>query len=142
MPIDARGCQKTIAKQIVDQGAAYVLALKPTQGHCYPAVERWVQTADHTPSEEAALSYYATEEQRHGRGELRRPWTAPVPVGLPLAEAWAKLTSVGRVESERHGQGEVTVEQRYSLASLASEAQRLAHAVRAHWGIENWVHWV
>jgi len=65
-----------------------------------------------------------------------------VPAGLPTAEAWAKLTSVGRVESERHVQGEVTIEQRYYIASLASDAQRLAHAVRAHWGIENCVHWV
>jgi len=49
---------------------------------------------------------------------------------------------VGRVESERHVHGEVTIEQRYYIASLASDAQRLAHAVRAHWGIENCVHWV
>ncbi|OLE68896.1 MAG: ISAs1 family transposase [Cyanobacteria bacterium 13_1_40CM_2_61_4] len=140
--IDAMGCQKAIAKQIVDQGADYVLALKPNQGHFYAAVEQWFQTADHTPSEEASLSYYETEEQQHGRVEIRRHWTTPVPAGLPMAEAWAKLTAVGRVESERHVQGEVTVEQRYYIASLASDAQRLAHAVRAHWGIENCVHWV
>ena len=140
--IDAMGCQKTIAHQIVEQGADYVLALKPNQGHFYTAVERWFQTADHTTSEEASLSYYETEEQQHGRVEIRRHWTTPVPAGLPMAAAWAKLTTVGRVESERHVQGEVTVEQRYYIASLASDAQRLAHAVRAHWGIKNCVHWV
>jgi predicted transposase YbfD/YdcC len=140
--IDAMGCQKAIAQQIVDQGADYVLALKPNQGNLYAAVEQWFQTADNTTSEEAFLSYYETEEQRHGRVEIRRHWTAPVPAGLPTAEAWAKLTCVGRVESERHVQGEVTIEQRYYIASLASDAQRLAPAVRAHWGIENCVHWV
>jgi predicted transposase YbfD/YdcC len=140
--LDAMGGQKTIAKQIVDQGADYVLALKPNQGHFYAAVEQWFQTADHTTSEEASLSYYETQEQQHGRVEIRRHWTTPVPAGLPMAEAWAKLTSVGWVESERHVQGEVTVEQRYYIASLASDAQRLAHAVRAHGGIENCVHWV
>jgi predicted transposase YbfD/YdcC len=140
--IDAMGCQKAIAKQIVDQEADYVLALKPNQGHFYAAVEQWFQTADHTASEEASCSYYETEEQQHGRVEIRRHWTTSVPAGLPMAEAWAKLTAVGRVESERHVQGEVTVEQRYYIASLASDAQRLAYAVRAHWGIENCVHWV
>jgi predicted transposase YbfD/YdcC len=140
--IDAMGCQKTMAKQIVDQGADYVLALKPNPGHFYAAVEQWFQTADHSTREETSLSYYETKEQRHGRVEIRRHWTPPVPAGLPWAETWAKLTSVGRVESERHVQGEVTVEQRYYIASLASDAQRLAHAVRAHWGIENCVHWV
>jgi predicted transposase YbfD/YdcC len=140
--IDAMGCQKAIAQQIVDQGADYVLALKPNQGTLYAAVEQWFQTADNPTSEEAFLSYYETEEQRHGRVEIRRHWTTPVPAGLPTAEAWAKLTCVGRVESERHVQGEVTIEQRYYIASLASDAQRLAPAVRAHWGIENCVHWV
>ena len=140
--IDAMGCQKAIAKQIVDQGADYVLALKSNQGHFYAAVEQWFQTTNHTPSEETSLSYYETEEHQHGRGEIRRHWTTPVPAGLPRAEAWAKLASVGRVESERHVHGEVTIEQRYYIASLGSDAQRLAHAVRAHWGIENCVHWV
>jgi predicted transposase YbfD/YdcC len=140
--IDAMGCQKAIARQIVEQGADYVLALKPNQGTLYAAVAQWFQTVNDTGSEESSLSYYETEEQQHGRVEIRRHWTTPVPVGLPTAEAWAQLTSVGRVESERHVHGEVTVEQRYYIASLASDAQRLAQAVRAHWGIENCVHWV
>jgi predicted transposase YbfD/YdcC len=140
--IDAMGCQKAIARQIVEQGADYVLAVKPNQGHFYAAVAQWFQTMDTTVSEESSLSYYETEEQQHGRVEIRRHWTTPVPTGLPTAEAWAKLTAVGRVESERHVQGKVTIEQRYYIASLVSDAQRLAHAVRAHWGIENCVHWV
>jgi predicted transposase YbfD/YdcC len=140
--IDAMGCQKAIAQQIVDQEGDYVLALKPNHGHFYAAVEQWFRTVAHPTSAEASFSYYETEEQRHGRGEIRRHWSTPVPAGLPLAAAWAKLTSVGRVESERRVQGEVTVEQRYYITSLASDAQQLAQAVRAHWGIENCVHWV
>ena len=140
--IDAMGCQKAIAQQIVDQGADYVLALKANQGNLYAAVEQLFQTADNTMSEDLSWSYYETEERQHGRVELRRHWTTPVLDGLPTAAAWAKLTCVGRVEAERHVQGEVTIEQRYYIASLASDAQQLAHAVRAHWGIENCVHWV
>jgi predicted transposase YbfD/YdcC len=105
-------------------------------------VEQWFQTVDTSGSEETSVRYYETEEQRHGRVEIRRYWTTPLPAGLPTAQAWAKLTSVGRVESERHVHGEVTIEQRYSIASLTRAAQRLAQAVRAHWGIEKCVHWV
>ncbi len=140
--IDAMGCQTAIAHQIVEQGADYVLALKPNQGTLYAAVEQWFQTVNDTASEESFLSYYETEEQQHGRVEIRRHWTPPLPAGLPRADAWAQLAALGRVESERHVHGEVTVEQRYYITSLASDAQRLAQAVRAHWGIENCVHWV
>jgi predicted transposase YbfD/YdcC len=140
--IDAMGCQKAIAQQIVGQGGDYVLALKANQGTLHAAVEQLFQTAAATASEESSLSYYETEEQQHGRVEIRRHWTLPVPEGLPMAETWTKLSCVGRVEAERHVGGEVTIEQRYYIASLESDAQRLAPAVRAHWGIENCVHWV
>jgi predicted transposase YbfD/YdcC len=139
--IDAMGCQKAIAKQSVDQGAEYVLALKANQGTLYPAVERLFQTADSTTSEDSSLTYYETEEPQHGRVEIRRHWTAPAPAELATG-AWAKLRCVGRVEAERHVQGAGTIEQRYYIASIASDARQLAQAVRAHWEIENCVHWV
>ncbi len=46
------------------------------------------------------------------------------------------------VESERHLNGQVTIEQRYYIASLDTDVKQFAQAVRAHWGIENCVHWV
>src|SRR5262245_9688657 len=103
--IDVMGCQKAIAQQIVEQGAEYVLALKPNQGNLYAAVEQWFQTADTTMNEDASMSYYETEEQQHGRVEIRRHWTTPTPDGLPTATAWSRLHCVGRVEAERHVQG-------------------------------------
>jgi predicted transposase YbfD/YdcC len=140
--IDAMGCQKAIAQQIVDQGADYVLALKENQGTLYADVTRLFQTADHTPSDGPSLSYYETHDEQHGRVEIRRHWTTDTLEGLTTADAWAQLSCVGRVEAERHVDGEVTIEQRYYIASFASDAQQLAHAVRAHWGIEHGVHWV
>jgi predicted transposase YbfD/YdcC len=140
--IDAMGCQKVIAQQIVAQGADYVLALKENQGTLYADVTRLFQAADHTSSDGPSLSYYETHDEQHGRVEIRRHWTTDTLEGLTTADAWAQLSCVGRVEAERHVDGEVTIEQRYYIASLASDAQQLAHAVRAHWGIENGVHWI
>ncbi len=140
--IDAMGCQTAIAEQIVEQGGDYVLALKRNHDKLYAAVEQAFATASDTPSEASTLQYHETEDAKHGRVEIRRHWTLDVPEGLEQKEAWRKLTCLGRVESERHCNGKVTIEQRYYLASIASDPQRLAYAVRGHWGIENCVHWV
>lgn len=66
-------------------------------------MEQWCQAADTPTREDSFPSYSETEEQQPGRVEIRRHWSTPVPAGLPTAEAWAKLTCVGRVESERQG---------------------------------------
>jgi predicted transposase YbfD/YdcC len=140
--IDAMGCQKAIAAQIVEQEADYVLALKANHETLYAAVVEQFEAARHTPSEASTLQPYETEEQRHGRGEIRRHWTLEVPLDLVQQEAWAQLRCLGMVESERHLKGEVTIEQRYYIASIPNDVKLFAHAVRAHWGIENCVHWV
>ena len=36
----------------------------------------------------------------------------------------------------------ITIERRYYISSLDNNAKCFAEAVRAHWGIENSVHWV
>ena len=101
-----------------------------------------LQAARHTTSEDSTLQFYETDERQHGRRAIRRHWTLEVPPDLVQKDAWAQLRCLGMVESERHLSGEVTHEQRYYLASLPTDVQQFAHAVRAHWGIENCVHWV
>ena len=140
--IDAMGCQKAIAEQIVEQAGEYVLALKQNHETLYAAVVQQFADARNTPSEAAPLQVYETEEQRHGRVEIRRHWTLEAPPDLVQKDAWAQLRCLGMVESERHLNGQVTLEQRYYIASIPNEVQLFAHAVRAHWGIENCVHWV
>jgi len=80
--IDAMGCQKAIAQQIVEQDADYVLALKQNQGTLYEAVVEQFQAARDTVREEISLQAYETEEQQHGRVEIRRHWTLEVPPDL------------------------------------------------------------
>jgi len=140
--IDAMGCQKAIAKQIVEQQGEYVLALKANQGHLYEEVEEFFRQAQEHHFAGSSFSYHESEESNHGRIELRRYWTTEVPEGLGNQQAWEKLNLIGMVESERHLNGEVTLEQRYYISSLANDAQHFAQAVRGHWGIENCVHWV
>ena len=140
--IDARGCQKASAQQLVEQDADYGLALTANQGTVDDAVEPQFQSARNTPGEGTDLEYSETEEEQQGRVEIRRHWTTAAGEGLKQKDAWAKLRCLGMVESERHLNGQVTIEQRYYLASIDQDVKQFAHAVRAHWGIENCVHWV
>jgi predicted transposase YbfD/YdcC len=119
-----------------------VLALKQNHETLYAAVVQQFEEARHTASEASTLQTYETEEQRHGRGEIRRHWTLAAPLDLVQKDAWTQLRCLGMVESERHLQGAVTIEQRYYIASIPNDVKLFAHAVRAHWGIENCVHWV
>jgi predicted transposase YbfD/YdcC len=111
--IDAMGCQKAIAEQIGEQAGEYVLALKQNHETLYAAVVQQFADARDTPSEAAPLQVYETEEQRHGRVEIRRHWTLEAPPDLVQKDAWAQLRCLGMVESERQLNGQVTLEQRY-----------------------------
>ncbi len=46
------------------------------------------------------------------------------------------------VTAERCKGDQVSVETRYYISSLESDAQQFLRATRNHWGIENRVHWV
>jgi predicted transposase YbfD/YdcC len=48
---------------------------------------------------------------------------------------------VAVVEREEKGGG-TRIERRFVISSLEADAAEIARAVRAHWGIENSVHWV
>lgn len=140
--IDAMGCQKAIAKQIVEQQGDYVLALKQNQGNLYGEVEQFFSVANDHGFAGMGIDYHETKELAHGRTDIRRYWTTDAIEGLENKDAWEKLNLIGMVESERHLNGKVTIEHRYYISSLANDAKGFAQAVRGHWEIENCVHWV
>lgn len=140
--IDAMGCQTAIAQQIVEQQGDYVLALKGNQGHLHEDV---VQLFDHARQQHfrgIEHDCYETQEQAHGRVETRRYWVMGQTEYLVGAENWAKLTTIGCVESQRQIGNKITCERRYYLLSLPLDAARFAATVRGHWGIENQLHWI
>jgi len=140
--IDALGCQKEIASRIIEKDADYVLALKGNQEQLYDDVKRLFDALFQQESAPATLDYYETADTAHGRVEVRRYWTTSALQTLRTKEQWHGLQSVGLVESERSLNGETTLEQRYYLLSLPNDARTFGTSVRAHWGIENVVHWV
>lgn len=148
--IDAMGCQKAIARQIVAQKADYVLALKGNQTQLHADVKLFFEEArqqDFYCKDERrriAYRYQETMEKDHGRMETRRCWVVSGAHldWLTQKSEWAGLSSIGAVECERRVGEKITAETRYFISSLGGDVRRFAQAVRAHWGIENRLHWV
>ncbi len=140
--IDAMGCQKQIAEQIVTGEADFVLALKGNQGNLYQDVYQFFQDSIDTNFEGLDWDYHETEDSNHGRVEIRRYWTVSSLGALSELNDWPMVNSIGIVESERQIGGKNSLEFRFYISSLAGDAKQFAKAVRNHWGIENSLHWV
>ena len=142
--IDAAGCQKEVAAQIVAQEADYVLALKENQPTLYGQVADYFleQLANEGPGRK--LRHHREVEEGHGRSETRETFVAPAAEEMVASGAWPGLATVVLVirRCVDRATGKSSDEVRYFLSSLPARAKRLAWAVRQHWGIENGLHWV
>jgi predicted transposase YbfD/YdcC len=138
--LDAMGCQKKIAKEIIEADADYVLALKGNHETVHEEVRTYLDDAILQAPDE--LAYTETVEKDHGRIETRRYWQSERLDWFADRPKWEGLQSVGVVESVRDIKGQIQTERRYFLSSLTRDAPRFARAVRSHWGVENQLHWV
>lgn len=138
--IDAMGCQKQIAGDIINGKADYVLAVKGNQENLYNQIKsHFDQTAEIVhPTHEI----YRTEESAHGRKEIREYHVFHDIRWLESEEQWPGLKAVGAACSIRQTQKTETNEIRFYIMSKTFSAKEFSSAVRQHWGIENKVHWV
>lgn len=139
--IDAAGCQKNIADDIVEGGGDYLLALKGNQGTLHQAAEAFI--ADHSGDDFARVdvSRYEEDETAHGRKEHRAYYQMNVPKDLPGRAAWRNLKTIGIAFRVWQANGKEQMEGRYYISSLKRNAKTFARAVRNHWRIENTLHW-
>jgi predicted transposase YbfD/YdcC len=141
--IDAIGCQRAIAEAITAKGADYLLALKDN----WPTLAAEVRLFfDAEPK--AAFDMHQTTDGDHGRIEIRRHFVSHHVTWLasdrrfPGEPRFPGLAAIGMVEAEVERNGTTSVSRRYYLSSAKLTAAQFAHAVRAHWGVENRLHWV
>ncbi|MGH6640216.1 MAG: ISAs1 family transposase [Polaromonas sp.] len=148
--IDAMGCQKSIAKDIIAAQADYVLSLKANHRHLCLQVASWFKTSLANGFARQDHSHHLDAEgpSSHARIERREHWVVKVPEHLKrAAAAWPGLQTVAMVRRQRQMVGaigsEVSCEDSYYLSSLplTAGAQVLAKAVRSHWAVENKLHW-
>ncbi len=139
--IDAMGCQKSIASQIIEQEADYVLGLKGNQGILREEVEDFFQIAITENFKAVDHDYIEEIDKDHGRLEIRRYWITENIYSLSTISSWKGLRSIGMVERECWQGNKKTVEKRFFINSMMADAKKFSQAVRGHWGVENLLHW-
>lgn len=142
--IDAIGCQKEIAQQILAQGGDYVLALKENQPSLLEEVTTLFAQARANVFVDLTSEQERTVTKGHGRLEIRRHTVIADPDLLTWLHDeyhWPGLAAIGMVEAERRRGEERGTQTRYYLLSRALSAKDFGIAVRSHWGIENQLHW-
>jgi predicted transposase YbfD/YdcC len=139
--IDAAGTQREIARQIREMKADYLLALKGNQPNLQDEIENYFNQALEAGSEYVKFSETMSQERGHGRTEVRRVYATDDLDWLSQKDDWADLRSIVRLDSERWVNEKRHTETRYYISSLPPDAEKLSHAIRGHWGIENHCHW-
>jgi predicted transposase YbfD/YdcC len=140
--IDAMGCQRKIAAQIVDGEADYVLSLKENHPTMFGQVGAMFELVEQDPEFDVPRDVHETSEQGHGRHERRRVTVAGEVEVLEGASSWKGLESVAMVERWRREGDREGYERSYYLTSLPLDARQVGEAIRGHWEIENGLHWV
>jgi predicted transposase YbfD/YdcC len=143
--IDAMGCQTAIAQKVIDRGADYLLALKNNQLSLAREVELFFTDPERRPE-----IPHETMDADHGRIEVRRHWVSHDVDWLtsgrrfPDEPRFPGLKAIAMVEAvvEDKATGKSTTARRFYISSLAFDQVFFAKAVRAHWGVENRLHWV
>jgi predicted transposase YbfD/YdcC len=146
--IDAMGCQRQIAQQIVTGGGHYLLAVKDNQPTLYAKVKGLLDEMILEKFKGVRHGVFEETDTGHGRIETRRAWATDEVnwLGVELLEQWPGVACLVAVECTRQDlgdlSGKVSCERRYFISSHATtDAAFLAEGVRAHWGVENGLHW-
>lgn len=134
--IDAMGCQRAIAQQIVRKKADYLLAVKGNQPGLLQAIQ------DAFADQKEAVMHIADLDAGHGRIVAQRCSVLPAAGIVPEGD-WPGCAVIARIDSLRQLKGKASdLEQRYYISSRHLTPFELAQAVRSHWAIENQLHWV
>jgi predicted transposase YbfD/YdcC len=141
--IDAMGCQKTIAAQIVKGGGDYALAVKENQPTLHAALETFFLEREEREDFSAhGCRQYSTTTRSRGRDETRYHVVAPVPPSWrALRREWKGLKSIGQVITATEEKGERRLEIRYYILSRPAKVNEFARSIRSHWSIES-MHWI
>jgi predicted transposase YbfD/YdcC len=139
---DALHTQAETARIILDRGGDYLFALKGN----HPLLMRDVAEYFADPAEK--MAEYQTVDADHGRVETRVHRVSS-DVDWLFSDRRYKdephvpgLTMIGCVQATRETREGTTSATRYYVSSARLTPEAFARTVRAHWSIENTLHWV
>ncbi|WFP75965.1 ISAs1 family transposase [Mesorhizobium sp. WSM4906] len=133
---DALHCHRRMTKTVREGGGHYVIAIKGNQSKLATEANAALDKA----AASKATKFHQTEEEAHGRHEVRRAFVIPF-AQTPGKNALVDLCAIGRVESWRTVKGKTTHKVRCYALSRKMPARELLATVRRHWSIENDLHW-
>lgn len=138
---DAMNSQKKIVKKIHSEQADYVLCIKNNHKTLKEEIKAYFHKVQRDTPE--LISCDEQTDAGHGRIEVRRCQQLLVNEWISEAKDWCGIRSVIKLERERHVDGKpMTTETQYYISSLGIEPKVVNQAIRAHWEVENKVHWV
>ena len=134
--IDAMGCQKEIAKEIIKRKADYLLMVKDNQKELKLQIENLF-------SRGRTLNTDTQIDNGHGRVESRTCNVINELQFLDEKEKWKGIQSIVQIKSERFNKqtSKASTQTRYYISSLNAEASKINDAIRKHWTVENNLHW-
>ena len=133
---DAMHCQRETAALICERGGHYVLACKGNQGELHEDLRLFFADA------EQPFDVHEEPDGDHGRVDVRTVRVSHDVAWLRERHEWPSLAAVGCVERQWEEGGKTEKSVRYFIMSKPLTAPELARVVRAHWRIENALHWV
>ena len=142
--LDAMGCQKEIARQIVKSKADYILALKGNHSGLQGELDAWWHKSQREGVDASQYSEHTETDYGHGRIEIRHCEQMVVnPTWLAKDYRWAGLKTIIKVTSQVEDvvSGKKTQETRWYISSLGLDAKQVSQAVRNHWQVES-MHWM
>lgn len=134
--IDAMGCQRDIAKKIIEKEADYILMAKDNQAELKEQIEKVFRI-------QSTEMIDVQEDLDHGRIEKRTCEVITKLDFLDTKENWTGLGSIIKITSERtiKKTGLYSSETRFYISSLLGDAKLINNSIRSHWAIENNLHW-
>jgi predicted transposase YbfD/YdcC len=131
---DALHCHRRMAQAILAKGGDYCLALKGNQEGLLSDARACLAKTRKKPA--AATS----DTQAHGRVERRAAIVVKAP-GIAEYHDFPGLKAFGRIEARRIIDGRTETDVRIFALSRELAPAALLESVRAHWDIENGLHW-
>lgn len=136
--IDAMGCQKSIAKQIIDKEADYIFGLKMNHPGLYSEVEKAFQGD--------ALKFLETDiaetyDKGHGRTEERKCCVIRDINKISSSDQWTGLSSIIQIKRKVTEKNKVSESVNYYISSSNNSSEALLKSIRSHWAIES-MHWI
>lgn len=139
--LDAMHCQKATTAAIQAKGADYVLTVKDNQPGLHAMIANLFADYAGRDFKAPGLRSYKKSERSHGRNERREYYVIAAPPELRESQEWVGVKTIGMVYRCRQVGDKIQEEVTYFISSLPPEVKRIARFVRAHWGIENSLHW-